>query len=51
MLDKSAPEDFQVRVQGEFPDLAHKTCLDTACIGTAPLRALRAVTDLVQGMP
>ncbi|MDC0770204.1 aminotransferase class V-fold PLP-dependent enzyme [Streptomyces sp. HD] len=38
------------RLRREFPALAHKTYLDTACIGVAPLRAVRAVTELVQGM-
>ncbi|MGW2571676.1 aminotransferase class V-fold PLP-dependent enzyme [Streptomyces sp. NPDC001537] len=50
MPEETVPGDFHARVRGEFPALAHRTYLDTACIGAAPLRALHAVTDLVQGM-
>ncbi|QNP74943.1 aminotransferase class V-fold PLP-dependent enzyme [Streptomyces roseirectus] len=42
--------DFRTCVEREFPALARKVYLDSACIGVAPVRALRAVTELVQGM-
>jgi len=45
-----ASEDFQSCVRREFPALARKTYLDSACIGVASVRSVRAVTDLVQGM-
>ncbi|MFJ9627749.1 aminotransferase class V-fold PLP-dependent enzyme [Streptomyces sp. NPDC101175] len=50
MGEECVSDDFTTCVRREFPALAHKTYLDSACIGVAPLRAVRAVTDLAQGM-
>jgi len=50
MDEESVSGDFTSCVQREFPALARKVYLDSACIGVAPLRAVRAVTDLAQGM-
>ena len=50
MGEECVSGDFTSCVRREFPALAHKVYLDSACIGIAPLRAVRAVTDLVQGM-
>ncbi|MEU6376662.1 aminotransferase class V-fold PLP-dependent enzyme [Streptomyces sp. NPDC046909] len=50
MGEEYVSDDFTACVRREFPALAHKAYLDTACIGVAPLRAVRAVTDLAQGM-
>ncbi|KPI27186.1 Cysteine desulfurase [Actinobacteria bacterium OK074] len=50
MSEECVSRDFTSCVRREFPALAHKVYLDSACIGVAPLRAVRAVTDLAQGM-
>ncbi|MFC7310823.1 aminotransferase class V-fold PLP-dependent enzyme [Streptomyces monticola] len=42
--------EFQSCIQREFPAVRNKAYLDSACIGVAPFRAVRAVTDLAQGM-
>ncbi|MEU6350881.1 aminotransferase class V-fold PLP-dependent enzyme [Streptomyces sp. NPDC047072] len=50
MSEECCPGDFASCVRREFPALDRKVYLDSACIGVAPVRAVRAVTDLVQGM-
>lgn len=50
MGEECGSDDFTSCVRREFPALANRAYLDSACIGVAPLRAVRAVTDLVQGM-
>ena len=50
MNEECVSDDFTSCVRREFPALDRKVYLDSACIGVAPVRAVRAVTDLVQTM-
>ncbi|MGJ5894096.1 aminotransferase class V-fold PLP-dependent enzyme [Streptomyces niveiscabiei] len=48
MSEEAYSKEFSTCVRREFPGLADSPYLDTACIGIAPVRAVRAVTDLAQ---
>lgn len=50
MQQQTTAGDWAARARREFPTLAHRTYLDSACIGVAPVRAVRAVSDVVHAL-